>query len=252
MYLGLYGAQGIFQARLSDSSAPVYTDTALSSIYGNIYAVYTLNYMAASAGRSLLVQYTAKTLFDDTYGIVTWQAATLFPGSAPTNSPPSVSISTPTNNATFSAPANITIIANPSDSDGTITKVEFFHGGTRLGEATAFPYSLVWSNVPAGSYTLTARATDNNVAVTTSSPVSISVTGIASLGVTLVNPVASETQFDFSFASELNRTYTVERTLSLNPVGWQSVTNVIGDGSVMTVIDSALTGAQRYYRVVSQ
>ena len=106
--------------------------------------------------------------------------------------------------------------------------------------------------MPAGSYTLTARATDNNVAVTTSSPVSISVTGIASLGVTLVNPVASETQFDFSFASELNRTYTVERTLSLNPVGWQSVTNVIGDGSVMTVIDSALTGAQRYYRVVSQ
>ena len=69
---------------------------------------------------------------------------------------------------------------------------------------------------------------------------------------TLVNPATSETQFDFAFASELNRTYTVERTLTLNPIGWQTVTNVIGDGGVMTVIDSVRTGAQRYYRVVSQ
>src|SRR5215472_5715741 len=90
--------------------------------------------------------------------------------------PPSVSITSPSNGANFSAPANITITASASDSDGTISKVEFFQGGTKLGESTASPYSYQWSGVGPGNYSLTARATDNSGAATTSSAVNISVT----------------------------------------------------------------------------
>src|SRR5207247_884801 len=77
------------------------------------------------------------------------------------NTPPAVSVSSPTNNATFTASANITITADASDGDGTISRVEFYDGGTKLGQATTSPYSLSWSAVAAGSYALTARATDN-------------------------------------------------------------------------------------------
>jgi len=61
IYAGLYGSQGNFQAYLSDFSAPAYTDTSLNSVFGNVYAVYTLSYAAASGGQTLTVKYTAKS-----------------------------------------------------------------------------------------------------------------------------------------------------------------------------------------------
>ena len=92
------------------------------------------------------------------------------------NVPPSVSLTSPAGGATFNAPASITLTANASDSDGTITKVEFFHGGTNLiATVTTPPYSVLWSSVPQAAYTLTAVATDNQLATTTSSPVNVSV-----------------------------------------------------------------------------
>src|SRR5437762_1330740 len=93
------------------------------------------------------------------------------------NNKPLVSITSPANNATFTAPATITINATASDTDGTVAKVEFFQGATKLGEDTTTPYSFVWSGVAAGGYSLTAKATDNAQGKTTSSPVNITVNG---------------------------------------------------------------------------
>jgi hypothetical protein len=77
VYVGLYGAEGNFQAWLSDFSAPAYVDTTLSDVFGNSYAVYTLTYAAASANQHLNVRYRSKNLFDLDFGNVTLQAATL-------------------------------------------------------------------------------------------------------------------------------------------------------------------------------
>ena len=60
------------------------------------------------------------------------------------------------------------LAATASDPDGTVSKVEFFNGATKLGEDTTAPYSFTWNSVTAGNYTLTARATDNQGATTTS------------------------------------------------------------------------------------
>jgi gliding motility-associated-like protein len=89
------------------------------------------------------------------------------------NSPPVIQITGPANNAYFAAGDNITITAAASDSDGTITRVEFFNGNNKIGEDLTSPYSYVWNNVPRGNHTLTARVTDNQNARTTSSPVKI-------------------------------------------------------------------------------
>jgi hypothetical protein len=99
---------------------------------------------------------------------------TIIKGTAP-NSPPAVSITSPANGASFTAPANITISADATDSDGTITKVDFYQGSTLLGTDTASPYSFTWTGAGAGAYTLTARATDNLGAETTSAAVNITV-----------------------------------------------------------------------------
>jgi hypothetical protein len=89
------------------------------------------------------------------------------------NNPPSVSITAPANGATFTAPANITINATASDSDGTVTKVDFYQNGVLLGTDTTSPYSFAWNSVAVGNYALTAIATDNSSATTTSATVNI-------------------------------------------------------------------------------
>ena len=93
------------------------------------------------------------------------------------NQAPAVSLSTPANGSTFAAAATITLSATASDPDGAVAVVEFYRGGTTLiGSDTTSPYSVTWSNAPAGNYTLTAVARDNAGATTTSAARSITVT----------------------------------------------------------------------------
>jgi len=65
--------------------------------------------------------------------------------------------------------------ATAADADGTVTRVEFFNGTTKLGEDTTAPYTIQWNVGAAGTYTLTARATDNTGATATSTSVTVTV-----------------------------------------------------------------------------
>jgi uncharacterized repeat protein (TIGR02059 family) len=89
----------------------------------------------------------------------------------PANQSPVINIVTPTKSTSFLAPATITIDAAASDPDGTVTKVEFYNGTAKLGEKTTTPYSFTWKEVPEGTYSLTAVATDNLNSQTVSDPV---------------------------------------------------------------------------------
>ena len=89
---------------------------------------------------------------------------------------PAVSLAaTPSNSA---APAVIAISATATagDSDGSIAKVEFFNGATLLTTVTQAPYIYNWSGVAAGTYALTAQATDNLGNATTTAVTSVTVT----------------------------------------------------------------------------
>lgn len=94
------------------------------------------------------------------------------------NLPPAVSMTFPhTDNAVGSvSPANVTLIANADDTDGTITKVEFSSGGNVIGETATYPYSFAWHNLFAGTYTVLATATDNEGARTSSKSVTFVIT----------------------------------------------------------------------------
>ncbi len=112
---------------------------------------------------------------------------TVFHG-PPTNLPPVVSIFAPPNGATFYTPTNLPILAQASDSDGSVTNVEFFAGTNDLGKGlpvvldppgvngfTGLVYWFNWMNPTPGNYPLTAVATDNGGLAATSAPVNISV-----------------------------------------------------------------------------
>ncbi|MGB0260207.1 MAG: glycosyl hydrolase [Flavobacteriaceae bacterium] len=100
------------------------------------------------------------------------------------NLDPSISINSPSDGASFAEGTTIDITALASDLDGTIAKVEFFAGNTKIGEDTLEPFAFSWSNAATGSYQLTAKATDNLGASNTSEVVEISVNEVVSCVIT--------------------------------------------------------------------
>ena len=92
-----------------------------------------------------------------------------------TNKIPTVILSIPV--TTFIAPATINLTASASDSDGTIARVDFYANSQLIGSDTSSPYSVTWGGVPAGSFYLTAVATDNKGAAGYSNLVTFTVSG---------------------------------------------------------------------------
>jgi hypothetical protein len=75
----------------------------------------------------------------------------------PAANPPSVSISSPTNGAVFTQGANISLNVSISNPDGCqVIGVAYYAGTNLIGNVSSAPYSLVWTNPPAGSNALTA------------------------------------------------------------------------------------------------
>jgi cellulose 1,4-beta-cellobiosidase len=169
---------------------------------------------------------------------------------------PTVSITSPANGATFTAPASIPITASASESGGTISKVEFFNGSTLLGTATSSPYTFTWSSVPAGTYSLTAEAFDATGTTATSSAVSVTVNPATTPAVVASPTSLPVTQgstgtfgVSLSTAPTSNVTVTVARTsgntgLSVSSGGTLTFTpsNFATAQTVTIAADSSSTG----------
>ena len=109
------------------------------------------------------------------------------------NQPPTVAITSPTNGASFTSPANVPITANASDPDGSVTNVAFFDGSTFLGETNNTPYTVT-ATLATGSHALTAVVTDNLGLSATSVVVTVTVS-VANVppSVTITNPPDNST-----------------------------------------------------------
>ena len=87
---------------------------------------------------------------------------------------PTVSITSPTNEASYTPGTNITISADAEDTDGTVSSVEFFQDETSIGTVNSEPYSMNFK-ISKGIHSFTAVATDNNGLTRTSDAVSVTV-----------------------------------------------------------------------------
>lgn len=95
------------------------------------------------------------------------------------NQSPTVSITSPQPNTSYTALASIHLEATAADTDGSITQVTLTQNGQLLTTLTVAPYAYDWINVQPGSYSITAQSTDDKGASTTSTPLQIEViTGI--------------------------------------------------------------------------
>jgi hypothetical protein len=93
---------------------------------------------------------------------------------ASSNAAPTVSLSTDKPN--YLAPAAVVMTAAASDSDGSVSKVDFYDGAALVGTRAASPFSFTWSTASAGAHALKAIATDNAGATAASSVVNVTVT----------------------------------------------------------------------------
>src|SRR6185295_937497 len=88
---------------------------------------------------------------------------------------PTVTLTSPSSGSTFTAPATIALAATASAPGDSVTRVEFYQGTAKIGEDLSAPYTLSWTNVGSGSYSLTAKVIAGSGASATSPPVGVTV-----------------------------------------------------------------------------
>lgn len=162
---------------------------------------------------------------------------------SPPNTPPSVTITNPANNSIFAAPGAFTIRASATDSDGTVTNVAFLTNNVLITNVRTAPFNLAVSNVPAGAYSLTARATDNAGAFTTSPAVTVRV--VTAPQIKLLTPSSGPIRFEFSSATGVS--YVVEGATRLT--NFASIVTNPGSGSAIQYTATNNNGSNLFYRV---
>ena len=96
------------------------------------------------------------------------------------NPSPSVFVTSPANGTSFAKGSSVTVSADASDlayggGAGLVSKVEFFAEGIEFAEDTTAPYSVSWTPSASGGYVITAKATDSEGAVRTSTPITFTI-----------------------------------------------------------------------------
>ncbi len=105
---------------------------------------------------------------------------------AAANRPPVVSMTA--SGSSYVAPATLTLAANASDPDGTVSGVDFYEGATKIGSDSASPFSMTWTASTARTYVFSAIAVDNTGTATTSASVSVAVTSAPRPSTALFQP----------------------------------------------------------------
>ncbi|MGR5135089.1 chitinase C-terminal domain-containing protein [Vibrio jasicida] len=92
----------------------------------------------------------------------------------PVNEVPTVSLTSPSASASITAGDVVTLAADAADTDGTISKVEFFVDGALVGTSTAAPFTGSWTATE-GAHEFSTKAYDDKNAVSAASAVTLTV-----------------------------------------------------------------------------
>jgi hypothetical protein len=156
-----------------------------------------------------------------------------------TNPPPMVTLTAPINGAIFRAGTNISLTATATATGTNISLVEFFANGNKLGQDATSPYTLTWSNVPAGPYQVIARATDARGRMATSAVV-ITVRSV------LHAERMSGDRMQLWFEAAVGASYVIERSTHLNT--WAPISTNSPVGGRIEYIEVIPSAGQRFFR----
>lgn len=182
---------------------------------------------------------TDPSLLDNTF---TFQ--TLIAGQQ--NLRPDVKITRPAEHAAFPAASDVTVEVAASDPDGNVARVELFANAEKLGESAASPFTFSWTPNGPGTYTLTAKATDNRGASRISEPVSVLIVG-AGAPALLLPSAQPGPDFVFSLSTEPGSSYEIQATEDL--VNWMPLTYFFATDTVYEFTDfDSFFYDSRFYR----
>tara|TARA_R100000935_G_C2832973_1_gene166285 strand:+ start:74 stop:2554 length:2481 start_codon:yes stop_codon:yes gene_type:complete len=131
-----------------------------------------------TAVKIMYLLFNSNTFTSDTYYYDNLDSYNVDNGTV-SNQNPTIIISNPIDGESFPSGSTVSISADATDSDGIVNEVEFFVNGTSIGSDSLTPFTLDWQVIP-GISQITAVATDNNAASTTSQAVSITGTSTGS------------------------------------------------------------------------
>ena len=160
------------------------------------------------------------------------------------NFPPAVALTAPAHPTTLPYPQPVALTASASDAYGTISRVEFFDGAVKLGEDTAPPYGLMWTNPPAGMHTLTALATDNNNGTNRSAAVTLSINAAPTLTLLRTGGTAQ-----LIWPGDPAGFILESSTNLVVPINWMAVTNEVTSGGGMLSVTVEVSESQSYFRL---
>jgi chitinase len=228
------------KAAVTNGSSAV---TSVQFLVGsNVLTNQTAAPFSATTNNLASGSYTLSAIATDGNGLKATNSVNIVVDTAPT-----VTITNPVSSAVFAAPANITIQASASDSDGTVTNVQFLIGSTTLTNEAAAPYSAATNNLATGSYTLVAVASDNNgikatntAAITVVTPVMVVLTNSA---------ILSSTSFQFSYPANVGLSYVVQVSTNLALPTWIPIVNNVAASNPVVFLDNHATNNSSFYRV---
>ena len=161
------------------------------------------------------------------------------------NVPPSVTITNPANAAAFSAPADFSFAVTASDTDADgLWYVEFYVGTNLVDALFGEPFATAVTNLPPGSYTLTAIAYDNASATATNS-ISISV---AATPPPALEAQQAGTQIVITWKTNNAAGLILQSSTNLANPSWQATKNPVLIGSRL-VVTNPIAGARRFFRL---
>ena len=172
-------------------------------------APYVLTWNNVAAGTYSL---TAQAVYDSGSTV----ASTVANVTVTVEVPPAIALTSPDDNAAFTAPATISLAASVTANGHTISKVQFYNGTTLLGEDSTAPYAFSWNSVPAGNYRLTARAVYDSANTVASTAANVTVTNLPPPAIALTAPAN-------------NAAFTAPATISL-------AANVTANGHTITKV----------------
>ena len=166
------------------------------------------------------------------------------------NQPPTLTITNPPPGTVFIAPADVTLGASASDSDGTVSQVEFFQDGVSLGVDVTEPYAAVAVGLSAGSYDFAAVAMDNTGAKATNA---VTVTVNEPAGpITLTEPAVAGADLHVTVNGTVPGApyeLQVSATLTDGFPAPAAATFTGAAGPVSLVVTNGVSGVAKFYRV---
>lgn len=166
-----------------------------------------------------------------------------------TNTPPSITFTSPADGSIFTSPASFTFTYNATDPDtnGSISKVELYEGSTLLAVVTNAPFTAFpANNFKSGFHRYYLRAYDDRGASATSNPLRIGIRPSQSNG---TFTATGTRQFELGLVTTNSGSYRVE--YSTNLVNWTSLGSLESLSNSVYFSDTTVTNhPRRFYRAV--